>query len=319
MHISDRIKRAVAFYFSVSLFFALAPIVLSYSLGYSIDFHAFKIYKTGIIYIKSQPSGAAIYLNGEEIRDVTPARIEKLKPGTYRIEVRRDGFYPWQKDVTVSPNMVTKADDIVLFPLKQDMKKIGGHGVRDFIISDNKSAIYYMTDAGLVKANIDGSGDKKISLYTEWPSRIRGKRFSPDGQKFFYFTDHVIWIVRLGYKDGVSTGEESATVEKLVETSSSIISVFWYSESNHVVFVTEKDINVVELSGNEAENAVMLYKFYKSPRGLFYDDNNDSLYFTDSEDAWGKPFLHRLDLRQKFFSQLMQRFKKEFDEPDEKR
>src|SRR3989338_10106299 len=90
--LNDKVKRTIAFYFSVSLFFLLLPIVLPYSLGYHIYFHALKIYKTGIIYLKSQPQGASIYINSKIHSDVTPARIEELKPGIYRVEVRRNGY-----------------------------------------------------------------------------------------------------------------------------------------------------------------------------------------------------------------------------------
>ena len=100
---SDRIKRMVAFYFSAALFLVALPIVLSYALGYTIDYKEFSIYKTGIISINSQPAGTAVYINSRKIADSTPAQIEELRPGTYKIEVRRDGYYPWHKDMTVLP------------------------------------------------------------------------------------------------------------------------------------------------------------------------------------------------------------------------
>jgi hypothetical protein len=95
MRINDKIKRKIAFYFSLGLFFISLPILLSYSLGYHIDYNNLKIYKTGIIYVNSRPSGAVVFINGRKCADQTPARIEELKPASYRIGVRKDGFYPW--------------------------------------------------------------------------------------------------------------------------------------------------------------------------------------------------------------------------------
>ena len=60
---SDKLKRAIAFYISILLFFVTLPILLSYALGYRVDYMAFKAYKTGIIFINSKPSGAAISIN----------------------------------------------------------------------------------------------------------------------------------------------------------------------------------------------------------------------------------------------------------------
>ncbi|MEI6863619.1 MAG: PEGA domain-containing protein [Candidatus Omnitrophota bacterium] len=90
----DKIMRAIAFYVSLAAFFALLPIVLSYALGYKIDYKKLKIYKTGIIYVSSHPAGASVYINGKLHSDITPMKIEDVKPGTYKVEVRRDGFYP---------------------------------------------------------------------------------------------------------------------------------------------------------------------------------------------------------------------------------
>ena len=124
---SDKLKRAVACYVSVLLFFIIIPILLSYSLGYRIDYMALKAYKTGIISINSKPSGAAIYINDKLYTNVTPAEIQELKPGAYKIKVKREGFYPWEEELTVRPNMVTKAESIILFPIMQEMNKINAY------------------------------------------------------------------------------------------------------------------------------------------------------------------------------------------------
>ena len=153
MRPSDKIRRAIAFYFCAALFCVLLPIVLSYALGYQIDYHNLRIYKTGILYVESRPAGASIYLNGRKHGDITPAQIEELKPGTYRIVVSREGFYPWERDLAVRPNMVTKADRIVLFPVAQEMKKMGERGVVDFAVSGN-GYVYYMKRSGLYRSKI---------------------------------------------------------------------------------------------------------------------------------------------------------------------
>ena len=180
MNKSDTVIRYIAFYFSLALYFILLPIVLSYSLGYHIDFHKFKIYKAGILSLSSTPSGASIYINDKLYHDITPARIEELKPGTYSVEVKRDGFYSWQKNLSVIPNMVTRADSIILFPIPQNIAKLCVVDTVDFAIPDSRNQIYHMTKSGLYRSNIDGTNLKKLSSYSDWPHRITGKRFSPD-------------------------------------------------------------------------------------------------------------------------------------------
>ena len=322
MKISDKIKRLIAFYFSVALFCTLLPIILSYSLGYQIDYSAFKIYKTGILYINSKPSGASLYVNGRRHKDLTPTQIEELKPGTYRIEVRREGFYPWERDLVVRPNMATKADRIVLFPIAKELEKIGAPDTKDFVISD-KGQIYYFSKAGLFRSALDGTGLKRLTLYSDWPDRITGRKISPDGGKLIYFNEHAVSVVYLDPEPSTGKDKEDVKVEEVIKSADPIIDVFWYSASDHLLVVTANDIKAVELRGEGMRNIVALYKFNTRPQSLYYDDDNDSLYFTDTRgsSAPGEvSYLYRLDLRQKFFDQLMQLLlKKEPVEGYEKR
>lgn len=310
MNKSDAVIRNVAFFFSLFLYLTLLPIILSYSLGYHIDFHKFLIYKTGILSLRSTPSGASIYINGKLHSDITPARIEELRPGTYSIEVKRDGLFPWQKDLTVRPNMVTRAENILLFPTLQVAEKVSDRETDDFFIPDDRSQVYYMTKSGLYKSNIDGTNSKKISSYSEWPSDILGKKLSPDGKKMLYFSENRIWIIYLN-GPGLVKGADAAEVEEVLKSPSVIKDVFWHSGSNHIIFVAGRDINVMEIGRGGDKNIVTLNKCNRRPRGLYYDVYNDSLYFNDA--PAGRSSLYRIDLREKFFGKLMERIKKEFD------
>jgi len=296
----DKIRRSIAFYLSVALFFVLLPVILSYALGYKIDYRNMKIYKTGILYIASRPAGAAIYLNGVMRQDTTPAQIEELKPGSYKIEVRRDGFYPWEKDMVVRPNMVTKADRIVLFPITQEMKTINREGICDFLVSD-KNNIYYMKRSGLFSSDTDGGDMKRLSSHGNWPDGIIGRKFYSDGNKFLFFSPSILGVVHLQglpvKVDEVFTGQDP------------IMDAFWYPGAGYIIVVTDKDIKVVELSGSGTPNIVSLYKFNSKPRNISYDENNGSLYFIDTRiaaDSKESNYLYRLDLKQKFFNNIMQ-------------
>lgn len=312
---SDILKRKIAYYIAVSSFFILLPIVLSYSLGYKVDYRSFGIYKTGIISLKSAPSGASIFINGREHEDITPARIEELKPGTYGVEVRREGFYPWQKQLVVRPNMVTKAEEIILFPVSQEMARVSEHSLENFVISD-RNQIYYLTRNGLFRSDIDGSGMKRLSMFSNWPSVITGKKLSPDSEKLMIFNNRSIWVIYLNVEKWMAQNGEQARVDEVLKGEGKIIDAFWHSESNYIVFVTEDNIKTVELGSGEAKNVVTLYKFSARPRDLKYDEDNDSLYFgDDGKDIFGNRgyFLYRLDLREKPFDKFMERIKKEFD------
>ena len=310
MNKSDSVIRHIAFFFSLALYITLLPIILSYSLGYHIDFHNLVIYKTGILSLRSTPAGASIYINGKLYQDITPARIEELRPGTYSIEVRMEGLFPWQKELTVRPNMVTRAENILLFPTLQVTEKVSDRETDNFFIPDDRSQIYYMTKSGLYKSNIDGTNPKKLSSYSSWPSDIIDKKLSPDGKKILYFSENGIWIIYLNgprlTKDG-----DVAEIEEALKCPDIIKDVFWHSGSNHIIFVAGKDIDVMEIGKGGSKNIVTLNKCHRQPQGVYYDVYNDSLYFNDS--PAGKSNMYRLDLREKLFGKLMERIKKEFD------
>ena len=319
---SDKLKRAIAFYFSVLFFFVTLPILLSYALGYHIDYMALKAYKTGIIFINSKPSGASIYINDKLHNEVTPAQIEELKPGAYKVRVSKDGFYPWEEELAVRPNMVTKAESIVLFPIMQEMNKINNLPLSDFTVSD-RGPIYYFTDSGLYRSDNDGANMKKLSSYSGWPRNIIKKKFSPDGDKILCFNQKEMVITYLNLDRELAKSGESARVENILASEDPIVDAFWYTGSGYIIVVTERYINVVELRGGGKRNTATLYKFGASPHTVFYDQNNGSLYFTDKgKNNFSKDgsYLYRLDLRQKFFDYLMQLLlKKDAETVNEKR
>lgn len=318
---SDAILRMAAFYLSVVLFFVTLPILLSYALGYKIDYRNLKIYKTGIIYLSSTPSGASVYINGRLYKDYTPAQIEELKPGSYKIEVRREGFYPWEGKLEVAPNMVTKADKIVLFPVMRQIKRLSEPEISDFAVSD-KGIIYYFTQSGLYKTGADKTILKKISSYSNWPDRITGKKFSPDASKLLYFNENAVYLINLNIDKNPAAGGDRAGVEEVFKSPEQILDVFWYPGSGYIVAVTEKDIKVVELRGGATRNIASLYKFAAKPQALYYDENSDSLYFTDIRTGASSDrerYLYRLDLRQTFFDSLREFLLKKEAVENEKR
>ncbi|QQS39356.1 PEGA domain-containing protein [Candidatus Woesebacteria bacterium] len=60
----------------------------------------------GLLAIKSQPTGAQVFVNGE-VKSATDDTIP-LVPGNYDIEVRKDGFMTWSKRLTLEAEIVTE-------------------------------------------------------------------------------------------------------------------------------------------------------------------------------------------------------------------
>jgi hypothetical protein len=98
-----------------------------YAAGYRLEKNGFSIQRTGIFIIDSKPKGAKIFINGRPQETwsssifnkknyiTTPAKIKNLLPGEYDLRLELDGYWSWQKKLTVNPGASTFAENIYLF------------------------------------------------------------------------------------------------------------------------------------------------------------------------------------------------------------
>src|SRR3989338_11338406 len=95
----------------VFMFLAGAIAVNFYVLGYRID-SDLKITKTGGIYIYSPEAKSDIYLNNR-LKEQTGiilggVFIQNLKPQKYSVLVAKNGYWPWQKNITIKEEVVAE-------------------------------------------------------------------------------------------------------------------------------------------------------------------------------------------------------------------
>jgi hypothetical protein len=111
----------------ISIFLILTPLLIFYSLGYSLQ-SGFKIEKSGILVINTEPKGAKISIEDEAVQKFwskvlnkkgdfvqTPSKLKNLKPGDYNISIDLPGYWPWTKKLTINSGQTTFAEDIYLF------------------------------------------------------------------------------------------------------------------------------------------------------------------------------------------------------------
>ena len=99
----------------IILFFVTAPVVVLYTAGYRWNEKKVRLEKVGIIFLRSRPSGAEIFLDGKLRSDHTPARLRDLLPSDYLIKVTKKGYSAWSKTLPVASALTTFAEGIVLW------------------------------------------------------------------------------------------------------------------------------------------------------------------------------------------------------------
>jgi len=112
--------RTILFTIGLVFFILAAPSLILYSQGYRIDFAARKIVQTGAFYFKISPKNVDIYLDDELSKKTSSitgsTMIGDLAPKIYGVEIKKDGYRSWQKNLDIKEKEVTEAKDIVLFP-----------------------------------------------------------------------------------------------------------------------------------------------------------------------------------------------------------
>lgn len=119
-----RKTRKILFFIYLFLFLLVAPTAIFYSQGYRFDFSPPAggkiITQTGGLFLKILPKQVEIYLDGE-LEEKTDfffgsILIEDLLPKKYKIEIKKEGYYPWEKTLEVKEKEVTEAKNVILFP-----------------------------------------------------------------------------------------------------------------------------------------------------------------------------------------------------------
>ena len=107
-----RIGILIAF---IALFLVTAPVVVLYTAGYRWNGKKVRLEKVGLIFLRSRPSYAEIYLNGKLRSERTPARLRNLLPSDYDVKVTKNGYGTWEKNLPVASALTTFAEGIVLW------------------------------------------------------------------------------------------------------------------------------------------------------------------------------------------------------------
>jgi len=98
------------------------------------------ISKTGLLVATSTPNGASVDIN-HNLTSATDNTIDLL-PGKYTVSIHKEGYFPWEKDVYVTKELVTKADAL-LFPIAPKLESITASGVEGPVIDPSRTKIAY--------------------------------------------------------------------------------------------------------------------------------------------------------------------------------
>lgn len=127
------------------IFFIIAPVLVFYTAGYRWNPKKGMVEKNGTLILDTEPRGADIFLNGQYINERTPATLQNVAPGFYKIKMQKDGHHTWEKSLQVLPERVTFANEVILwldaepeFIVNLDAADLITNSDYDFLITYNK-------------------------------------------------------------------------------------------------------------------------------------------------------------------------------------
>lgn len=190
--------RVLIFMTSVAVISTFLYFASLYARGYRFDSKVRWFTPRGILVVKSDPDGAQITLDGEQ-KLVTNSTIP-LPKGGYVVEIKKEGYHPWKKQMEVSEEIVTSADAF-LFKLIPSISPITYSEAQNPISSPDQTKIAFIVPG--TPENIENEKDglwimETTNLpigFSRDPKRITNGdleestiQFSPDGRQILLTT-----------------------------------------------------------------------------------------------------------------------------------
>jgi hypothetical protein len=109
--------------------------------GYTFNTTTKKIESTGVLIVNSVPSGAQIFID-DHYQNVTNTSIPFLPTRDYKIRLTKEGYTPWEKDMTID-SQLTSEIEAIMWPAIPSVNPITNTGVVNVQISPDKQKVVY--------------------------------------------------------------------------------------------------------------------------------------------------------------------------------
>lgn len=119
--------RRLLFYSLLLIFILAGTGAILYSSGWRFNPGSFHLKKTGAIYIETEPKDALIQIDNIYFKNRTGliqkgTLIPNLPPELYEIKLKKDGYFPYYKNLLIESSMVNELINVILIP--QEIKKL---------------------------------------------------------------------------------------------------------------------------------------------------------------------------------------------------
>lgn len=143
-------RRNLLIFVTALLLLAVTLLVILIARGYQLDLKTARLSPTGILVATSDPDGAEVFINGK-LTTATNNTIN-LAPGKYSVKITKEGFTPWEKQVTIKPEEVFKTS-AYLFPNLPELRPLTLTGAKNPVLSPDNTKIVYTVASASAERN----------------------------------------------------------------------------------------------------------------------------------------------------------------------
>jgi hypothetical protein len=270
-HKPTRFARFVLYPIAGIIFCIILAVLLTLANGYRFTYKEghVSLTKTGMLILTTRPFDASISLNGKTTKYRTSfhllaTKIAALKPGNYKVEVKKSGYRTWTNTLDIQPNMVTWANYILLFANKLNIAEI--EVPRGTVIAHSESGrqLLFMdrtTAFDLVSLDVNNLSQRKfwpISTPLEtWLTLpiIQSAEFSPN-------TEIALLKITNGARTEYVVSDTRSGSAKLIHLNVTLGQDFdnaWWSVSNsgELYLQTAKGISLVNIGDSVISTPVL--------------------------------------------------------------
>lgn len=226
-------------------FMTVLTFAIAFARGYRINFNKKGFTSTGIINISAYPKASKVFVNGE-LKGVTDINLT-LAPGKYQIDIKKDGYTSWSKNISLKGELVETVDAL-LFPINASLSPLTNLGITKAVAVDKSDKIIIFSDNQSPEKDgiyIFEPNNKPIAIFpplrlialkTNLPQGVDFTKaevvFSPDLKQAVFELDSLAYLFSLdeenkelfeitGSKDTLLTAweeEKNKKITKIIET-----------------------------------------------------------------------------------------------------
>jgi len=177
---SDSNRKSLLIIVSVaSIVVSVTFLISIFARGYRLDTDNgnFKLKVTGLLSVASKPKSASVYVN--DILVTATDDTINLSPGDYRIKISKEGFFPWEKNIQIRPELVYQAD-AQLIHLSPELKPITQSHIFNPTISPDSTKIIFAIASSSATSKENGLYLLELSELPLLPSKNTQKLLSPN-------------------------------------------------------------------------------------------------------------------------------------------